>query len=181
VGHHLTALIINLQVAGHISSGEAKDKVEQCHSLAKLLLSDVREAVTSMRESQSLDFREMVDLMIENIPHLIIHNQIDTDLNLENIKLARSLLSCVQEATTNCLRHSGASELWISMAQKNNILSLSLIDNGHLDDKLVKGNGLIGMQERVEQLEGKMMINTESKSMNIHITIPLTQSQSGLS
>ena len=174
VGHHLTALIINLQVAGHISEGEAKDKVVQCHSLAKLLLSDVREAVSVMRESDSLDFRKMVEMMIENIPELTIHNQIDTDLNLENLNLAKSLLSCVQEATTNCLRHSGASELWISMTEKDGQLLLELYDNGQLPKHFVLGNGLKGMQERVDEFNGEITFGNEQQSMHIKIKIPLS-------
>ena len=49
LGHHLTALTINLQVASRITQGEAKEKVESYHFLAKLLLSDVREAVSEIR------------------------------------------------------------------------------------------------------------------------------------
>lgn len=174
LGHHLTALIINLQVAGHISEGEAKDKVDQCHSIAKLLLSDVREAVSTMRESETLDFRKMVDMMIENIPELTIHNKIDAALNVENLNLAKSLLSCVQEATTNCLRHSGASELWISMTEKDNLLMLEMLDNGQLPKHFVLGNGLKGMQERVKEFNGKLTFDNEEKSMRISIEIPLS-------
>jgi two-component system sensor histidine kinase DesK len=177
VGHHLTALIINLQVAAHISQGEAKDKVEQCHSIAKLLLCDVREAVSVMRESESLDFRKMVAMMIDNIPELTIHNQIDIELNLEDLNLAKSLLSCVQEATTNCLRHSGASELCISMTEKDNVLLLELYDNGQLAKHFVLGNGLKGMQERVKQFNGEIAFKSEQKSMHISIKIPLSTIQ----
>ncbi|MDX1677138.1 histidine kinase dimerization/phosphoacceptor domain-containing protein, partial [Arsukibacterium sp.] len=38
VGHHLTALTIQLQVASHLTAGEAKKQVDNCHQLAKLLL-----------------------------------------------------------------------------------------------------------------------------------------------
>jgi len=48
LGHHLTALTINLQVASIKSEGEVKQNIEQCHYLAKLLLSDVREAVSGV-------------------------------------------------------------------------------------------------------------------------------------
>lgn len=180
LGHHLTALIINLQVAGHISEGEAKDKVEQCHSIAKLLLSDVREAVSTMRENETLDFRKMVEMMIENIPELTIHNQIDTALNLENLNLAKSLLSCVQEATTNCLRHSGASELWISMTEKDNLLLLEMFDNGQLPKHFVIGNGLKGMQERIKEFNGEIIFENEEKSMHISIEIPLSKIWKGV-
>ena len=97
LGHHLTALIINLQVAGHISQGEAKEKITQCHSLAKLLLSDVREAVSTLRDNQELDFALLVKLMVDNVPKLKIHLNITTLLNLEDLNLAKNLLSCISK------------------------------------------------------------------------------------
>jgi len=173
LGHHLTALIINLQVAGYLTEGKAKSKIEQSHSLAKLLLSDVREAVTTLRENQGLDFHKMVDLMVENIFQLKITNNIDTQLNLEDLNLAKSLLYCIQEAITNSLRHSNASGLWITMKEVSNTLILELIDNGQIQGKLIKGNGLKGMCERVEELKGHIFFNIVQNSLQIRITIPL--------
>ena len=52
LGHHLTALSLNLEVAGHLVEGKAQEHVNQAHTLAKLLLSDVREAVSQLREER---------------------------------------------------------------------------------------------------------------------------------
>jgi len=173
LGHHLTALIINLQVAGHLTDGEAKSKVEQCHSLAKLLLSDVREAVSAIRENHNLDFHKMVDLMIDNIPNLKVTSNIDTQLDLEELELAKALLSCIQEAITNSLRHSGASEFWITMKQQENNLKLELVDNGQLKGQLIQGNGLSGMKERVKEFDGELTFDSVQNAMRINISIPL--------
>lgn len=173
LGHHLTALIINLQVAGHISEGEAKSKIEQCHSLAKLLLSDVREAVTALRENQSLDFHKMIELMIANIPNMKINTNIDAQLNLENLNLAKSLLSCIQEALTNSLRHSGANEFWITMTEIDNTLQLELVDNGQIQGEIIKGNGLTGMTERIADLGGQLQVDKVQNSLRLNIKIPL--------
>jgi signal transduction histidine kinase len=55
VGHHLTALTLNLEVATHLVEGKALEHVQQAHSLAKLLLADVREVVSEMREDDTVD------------------------------------------------------------------------------------------------------------------------------
>jgi two-component system sensor histidine kinase DesK len=47
-----------LQVASRIIQGEAKEKIETCHSLAKLLLSDVREAVSEIREKSDEELKK---------------------------------------------------------------------------------------------------------------------------
>lgn len=174
LGHHLTALIINLQVASHITDGEAKSRVEQCHSLAKLLLSDVREAVTTLRENQSLDFHKMVDLMIANIPKMKITTNIDAQLDLDNLDLAKSLLSCIQEALTNSLRHSGANEFWITLTEVDNGLQLELLDNGQTQGEIIKGNGLTGMAERITELGGQLCLDKVQNALRINIKIPLS-------
>lgn len=173
LGHHLTALIINLQVASHLSQGQARDKVEQCHSLAKLLLSDVREAVSTLRENQRLDFEKMLGLMIEKVPQLNIHCQLEAGFSLEQIELAKALLSCIQEAITNSLRHSGASEFWITIKTSDSELFLELYDNGQLNKKFSPGNGLSGMKERVEEFSGQMTTSRVQSALKIDIRIPL--------
>lgn len=177
LGHHLTALIINLQVASHLTEGEAKSKVDQCYSLSKLLLSDVREAVTAIRENNQLDFRKMVELMIADIPRLKITSHIDTQLNLEDLDLAKALLSCIQEAITNSLRHSGASEFWINMKLNAQSIELELLDNGQTQGKnnlqIIQGNGLKGMKERIEALGGVLKLDKVHHALKINIVVPL--------
>jgi signal transduction histidine kinase len=65
LGHHLTALTINLQVASRIVEGEAKEKVEQCHSLSKVLLSDVREAVSEIRDKSNIYLKDALEILVE--------------------------------------------------------------------------------------------------------------------
>jgi len=55
VGHHLTALTLNLEVVTHLVDGKVLGHVQQAHSLAKLLLADVREVVSEMREGDKVN------------------------------------------------------------------------------------------------------------------------------
>ena len=68
IGHHLTALIINLEVAKHQTSGPAKEQVEQSHALAKLLLSDVREAISEIRAHDAINISALIELWRSYIP-----------------------------------------------------------------------------------------------------------------
>ena len=180
LGHHLTALIINLQVASHLTDGEAKDKVEQCHSLAKLLLSDVREAVSTLRENQQLEFTKMLDLMCEQVPKLKIHRDIQTKISLEQMDIAKALLSCAQEAITNSLKHANATDFWISLIESddNDNIELVLRDNGQASGAIKLGNGLKGMKERVQELSGDFAYTIENHSLVIKISLPKQASAS---
>ena len=173
LGHHLTALLINLQVAGHLSQGDAKTKIDECHSLAKLLMSDVRESVSSLRENSDLDFESLVKLLIENLPRLKVHAAIDTRIPLDNLDLAKTLLSCIQEASTNSLKHSNATEFWITLQQHENILTLEIYDNGQIKQNYIEGHGIKGMRERVLELNGEFTVLIKNKRLHLLIEIPL--------
>jgi len=173
LGHHLTALTINLQVAARLTEGEAQDKVEQCHSLAKLLLSDVREAVSTLRETPILTLSELLELAIKDVPKLDIKLDIEQDHNLDDVNLAEVLLRSVQEAITNTLRHSDATAMLISTSLAKDALNLIINDNGGGKHEAVAGNGLNGMRERVERLKGQIEFSND-KGFQIAINIPIS-------
>ncbi|HEY5851120.1 MAG TPA: histidine kinase dimerization/phosphoacceptor domain-containing protein [Lysobacter sp.] len=53
LGHRLTALIIHLDVASRQAHGTAKSHLEQSHAIARLLLADVREVVSTLRDHET--------------------------------------------------------------------------------------------------------------------------------
>jgi len=55
LGHHLTAMSLNLEIAAHRTSGEARDNVRAAQSLARLLLGDVRELAHAMKHGRATD------------------------------------------------------------------------------------------------------------------------------
>ena len=175
LGHHLTALIINLQVAERLCNDEAKEKIEECHSLSKLLLSDVREAVSKLRENSNIDFEQMVQLMVANIPTLEFNTKINTKIPAEDLSLAKNLIYIIQEAITNSLKHSGANRFWITLTQSDNYYHLELYDNGKLKNNFIEGNGIKGMKERVSALNGNIeLIHEQTSNTNCRMRISLS-------
>lgn len=175
LGHHLTALTINLQVASRLSQGEVKDKVEQCHGLSKLLLSDVRDAVTTLREAPSVDLQELLSLAIKDIPRIQVSLNIDDSLRVDDVKVAEAVLRCVQEAITNSLRHSQAKNMWIKIGEAGNKLTLTIRDDGRGSPSLQLGNGLTGMRERIDSLKGELTIS-KAAGFQIDAVIPMEPS-----
>lgn len=173
LGHHLTALSINLQIAERLADGEAKEKIGESRALARLLLSDVRDAVSTLREQSEVDFSKAVSLLVERVPQLNIHLDIEDGLTIDEFEIAESLLRCVQEALTNTLRHSGASESWIRLWRDNETVHLEIRDNGKRRGEIVEGNGLNGMRERIARLEGALKVDTSSDAVRLHVTIPV--------
>ena len=113
IGHHLTALSLNLEVASHLVSGQAQDHVRQAQSVAKLLLGDVREVVSQLRDEDSIDLTQALQSLIEGVPGLAIHLELPPRFSVDDPKRAQVLLRCAQEIITNTVRHAGARNLWL--------------------------------------------------------------------
>jgi signal transduction histidine kinase len=68
----------------------------------------------------------------------------------------------VQEALHNCVRHSHATSVRISVQQVQHRLLLSIRDNGQgFDVRHTKGLGLLGIQERVTRLGGICHVHSQ--------------------
>ncbi|MNV18725.1 Sensor histidine kinase DesK [compost metagenome] len=156
LGHHLTALSLNLEVAGHITEGQAQEHVRQAHTLAKLLLTDVREAVSQLRESGAIDLAAALRPLTERVPSLDIHLQVDEPLNVDDPERAHVLLRCTQEIITNAVRHAGARNLWIRVEKEGGNIVIDARDDGIGGevDEILPGNGLRGMRERLAEYGG---------------------------
>jgi signal transduction histidine kinase len=174
LGHHLTALSLNLEVAGHLTEGLAQEHVKQSHSLAKLLLADVREAVSEMRHGGSIDIVATIEPLLQSVPNLQIEFKADRDLRLDDASLAQVVLRCVQELITNTIKHAGARKLELTLQKLDNLLILNAEDDGSGVGLTKLGNGLQGMKERVSALNGQMVIQTApGHGFSVCITLPL--------
>ena len=111
VGHHLTALTLNLEVATHLVDGKALEHVQQAHSLAKLLLADVREVVSEMRLDDKVDLSAALQTLVSGMPEPRIHLDLPLEQALTDPVRAQVLLRCAQEIITNSVRHARADNL----------------------------------------------------------------------
>jgi len=178
LGHHLTALSLNLEVAGHLApEGRAREHVQQAHTLAKLLLTDVREAVSQLREGGAIDLAAALQPLSENVPAIDIHMDIETPLTLDDPERAHVLLRCTQEIITNTVRHANAHNLWIHARREGGNIVVDARDDGRGADAVVAGNGLRGMRERLVQHGGDLRIETYPRphpeaGFRLRLTLP---------
>ena len=160
VGHHLTALTLNLEVASHLTGGKGKEHVDKASSVARLLLADVREVVGDLRRDDQVNLREALQMLAEGVPELSIHLEIPEHLSQTDPRHAQILLRCAQEVITNAVRHAHASNLWITLESGRDGVALRARDDGRGAAELMPGNGLNGMRERLRELGGRLEIST---------------------
>jgi signal transduction histidine kinase len=173
VGHHLTALTLNLEVVTHLVDGKVLEHVQQAHSLARLLLADVREVVSDMRQDDMVNLADALHKLTEGVPNPRIHLDLPASDVMTEPQRAQVLLRCVQEMITNSVRHAQADNLWIRLSRTGDGLVMSARDDGIGVDKVAIGNGLTGMTERLRQLGGKLEIESEpGAGFALHAWLP---------
>ena len=173
VGHHLTALTLNLEVVTHLVDGKVLEHVQQAHSLARLLLADVREVVSDMRRDDLVNLADALHTLIGGVPKPQIHLDLPSEEVMTEPERALVLLRCVQEMITNSVRHAQAGNLWIRLSMTRDGLAMSARDDGIGADKVAVGNGLLGMAERLKQLGGKLEIESEpGAGFALHAWLP---------
>ena len=103
--------------------------------------------------------------------------QIDGDLEGLPETHRTCIYRIVQEALTNCARHSQAKNIRISIYGRHDWVQLSIQDDGvGFDPRLAssRGLGLIGIQERVRELEGKVtVISQPQKGTILEVELPV--------
>jgi len=174
VGHHLTALSLNLEVASHLIDGKAREYVLKAQSLSKLLLSDVREVVSSLRESDAIELGAALRNLVEGVPSLQVHLDVPEPFGMNDPSRAQVVLRLTQEIITNTLKHARARQLWLSFKVDAGALELLARDDGIGSASVNPGNGLSGMRERLAQFGGVLSVTSQpGKGFKLAAHLPL--------
>ncbi|HEX5755149.1 MAG TPA: ATP-binding protein, partial [Arenimonas sp.] len=137
-------------------------------------LTDVREAVSEMRDTGAVDLSGALRTLVDGVPALHIRLQMPEPMCVGNSELAHVLLRCTQEIITNAVRHAGATTLDIELALGDGNIRLHARDDGQGSDAADPGNGLRGLRERVTALGGTVDIITgRGQGFALDIRLPL--------
>ena len=82
----------------------------------------------------------------------------------------------VQEALTNCVRHSRATRIEVAVTRRGSNLELSVADNGAGFDRSHRpfGLGLRGIEERVRELNGALQVKSANGAgTTLTMTLPV--------
>jgi signal transduction histidine kinase len=156
LGHHLTALSLQLDVAARLSDGKAAEHIQQAHAITRLLLSDVRDVVSTLRETSKLNLADAIRALAVQPAGARVHLDIPETLVVDDPERAEAILRAVQEVLTNTARHAHAAHLWIRLTSSVEGITLDARDDGRGASTVDYGNGLRGMRERFNQYGGRV-------------------------
>lgn len=89
------------------------------------------------------------------------------------------LFRIIQEALQNVIKHSKANKVLIRMSEKEQVLYISIADNGigyHPEQTATTGMGILHMRKRAEILGGDMQMSKGNfgEGLTVHLSIPLS-------
>lgn len=173
LGHHLTALSLQLEVARNLADGRVKEPVDHAHAVTKTLLAELRSVVGAMRDDARVDIGHALRTLVAGIPHPRVHLEIARDLEVD-AALGHAIFRCAQEALTNALRHARAANVYLSVESKDDTVTVTARDDGRGAAPLQLGHGLAGLRERIEGMGGTVEIESgQGAGLTLRALLPV--------
>jgi len=176
VGHHLTALKLHLDLAALESAHQPSPALDTSKELAQSLLAEVRSVVSAQRQDTKVSLQRALELLAAGIPYPTIRLNVASGIEACSPAVAHTLLSCVQEAITNAVRHASASLLTIDIQREGDVALAYIADDGRGAADAPEGNGLRGMRERLAAQGGRLDIggnSAASHGFTLEFSLPL--------
>ena len=165
LGHRITSSIMQLEVTKETLGKNNEISMKYLLSAMENLRVGMEEIRTVLRNVKPKDRT----ITIENIKKLLLEFQynsgIKTHFHLEGeveklgVKRLIVIEENIKEALTNTLKYSKASQINVSILIYNKVARIEIKDNGQGCSNIKKGLGFIGMEERLEKINGKMKID----------------------
>ena len=190
VGQALTAIKMEMGIAlrGGATDARARMALEQARAIAETTLQNVRDLSQLLHPSMLDDFGlpEALNAYLRSFSRRASVRAQLTHERMED-RLPADIEVCVyrivQEAMTNVARHSGASSCTVSLIRRDDVLHLTIEDDGRgIGPTIVRtpadrrGLGLIGMRERAQALSGSFAIENRSEGgTRVTVRIPLPE------
>jgi signal transduction histidine kinase len=164
LGHHLTALCLHLEAALHASVEQGHAAIAKALATSKQLLADLRSVVSSLHETDTIDLRQALTSLSENLPRIKLHLSMPSQLHITDAARAHAVLRCVQEVTTNTLKHSDACNLWIALSVHEGAIEIEVHDDGQSAANAHSGTGISSMRRRLEELGGGLTVSSDRQA-----------------
>lgn len=181
LGQKLSLIGLKSDLAGRLvrqDPNRAIMEMADVHQTARTALKEVREMVTKMRGTKLEDelYRIRQILRAANIE---CHLEGDPRLTYTSLITENVVAMCLKEAVNNIVKHSHATACTISIEPTRTELVVKVRDDGvgiKTDSASNHGNGLTGMKERLEFVNGNLEIVSE-QGTELIIKVPNVYTQ----
>ena len=169
--------------AHHVEAATLTDCAREIGSESRRISGHVRQMLSSLRPYGLEDsgmreaLRELVAGWQARLPDLKIDAHI-ASLPAVSADVGLALYRSLQEALTNCVRHSGAQEVTVDCTVQEAQIQLTIADNGSGQAAFLQrqaGGGLLGLRERLAMVGGHLQISDRAgEGVVLCATLPIS-------
>jgi two-component system sensor histidine kinase DesK len=181
LGHTLTVITMKLDLARRLLSRDpnhdpnrdlarARNEIVEAEQTARNALAEVRDAVSGYRA-------EGLDAEISRARRSLLSADVKLTTTLAPVNLSSSqvnvLCLALREAVTNIVRHAHATMCHVALVEKDSKIHFTIEDDGG-GGEIREGNGLRGMRERVQSVDGVVKLTgVANGGTSLELTLPL--------
>lgn len=181
IGHSLVVTMKLLEVSKIVhkkDKSKAEDSLEKAKQSVVIGFEDIK-AVRNKRDHLTFS-TALIEHDIKTMLKTVEASDLKTNFYLRGSKreieasVFDTITKTCKELVTNSLKHSGASNLFLSIVFETDTVLVQMMDNGKGTENLVKGNGLSGIDARVASVGGEVRYNSQvGEGFNASIVIPM--------
>jgi len=168
IGQSMTTLLLELGAALSLSTQDAlRARLETVVGLGERIVEELRRIALSLRPSM-LDDLGLVPALEWQAREVGQRSGLNVEVVADENdgQLPEAYRTCiyrvVQEALQNCVRHAGARKVRIGLRKDSSRINLEVGDDGKgFNVARTRGLGLLGMEERVSHLGGRLRVLSE--------------------
>lgn len=181
LGHTMTMMIALLEVCKITYNKDPKmteQKLSEAVETARGGLKDLRESLYQMKseEVRPEGCISKLQRLIEGFRLTGVEIELVADTVDDKLRPIHSevIYKTCREALTNSLRHGNAKYITIILKLAEERVKLFILDDGNGCSNISKGLGLLGMEKRIEEVNGSLVYGSDGeKGFNIHAEIPI--------
>lgn len=171
LGQSLSLITIKAELAGRLfdlDPDRSRREIKDLERVSREALQEVRKAVSGFRHAGWSGELKNTRLALKAAGVKLQTDIADIPLTLSQETVLAMVL---REAVTNIIRHAHAQHCQIELSLCTDELQLCIQDDGR-GGRIVPGNGLSGMRERIEQLNGHLLIESKDGTrLCIHLPV----------
>jgi two-component system, NarL family, sensor histidine kinase UhpB len=171
IGGQLLGLMMQVR-SGGVDKVEVEQGLQSSIADLRLIVDSMDSAEDGLAETlRSFEHRVRAQVEAAGIA-LVFHHDIDEGIDL-GPRPTLQVLRILQEAVTNAMRHSGASQIEVSgVARAGQGIAITIKDNGGgLPETVRRGRGLTSIETRAHNLGGTLSVNSSKRGAELCLSI----------
>lgn len=174
VGHSIAGILIQLQASQKLkhrddekSDNLLKDSIERLSETLNVM----RNTVHNIKPGNTMGL-EYINSIINNFNYCPVEFKHSGDFNSLPANVLETISSDIKEALTNAYKYSKATAIEVKIDINDIAVRVFIKDNGEGCPNLKEGFGLMGIRERIKNLEGTVSFSGENGFVIVYV-IPL--------